>query len=188
MRRLAVIVLLVLPVLSTPAPDVAAHSPEDSYSARADLRIDEQRGLRVRTWFEVPESSKVAQGAVDAAVAFLAGCVELSLDDEALAGSWRAGDDPKHGLSNGSHRLFALEFEPDSAPVGAELDVALRVGCYSERQLSFSATARARSPWQVASKTLPGPVHHPHHGAEGADGGATDDNRTARVVFSRQST
>lgn len=192
MPRLVPILLLVLPLFLAPALDVAAHSPEDSYSARADLRIDEQRGLRVRTWFEVPESAKLAQGDADAAVSALGGCLDLSLGDEALVGSWRAGDDPKHGLSNGSHRLFALEFEPNrvftSAATSAKLEVRLVVVCFPEKDLSFSATARARSPWRVESETLPEKAaHHHEHGAGEADDALDLQSRTARIVFTRQS-
>lgn len=191
MRRLVPILLLALPLYLPPTLDLAAHSPEDSYSARADLRIDEQRGLRVRTWFEVPKSAKLAQGDADVAVSTLGGCLELSLAGEALEGRWRAGDDPKHGLSNGSHRLVALEFEPDRdlpSPADARLDIALLVACFAEKDLSFSATARARSPWRVESETLPEKAaHHHEHGAGEADDAADIQSRTAQIVFSRQS-
>ena len=183
--------LLALPILLGPASDIAAHSPEDSYSARADLRVDEQRGLRVRTWFEVPESSKAAQGDAEAAVSHLAECLTLTLSGEPLAGTWRTGDDPKHGLSNGSHVLYALEFEPKKDLDEAKLDVTLVIGCFPGEDLSFSASARARSPWRVESESLPAKGAHRHGHGAGSDAAAGDSqetqSRTAQVVFSRRS-
>lgn len=188
MRRFVPIFLLVFPILVAPSLDVTAHSPEDVHAARADLRIDEQRGLRVRMWFEVPQAAKLAQGDADAAVSELAGCLQLTLGGESLAGNWRAGNDPKHGLSNGSHRLFALEYEPAEAPAVSTLDVTLVVGCFPEKDLSFSATARARSPWRVKSETLPASAQHAHDHSGASETGSDDfASRTLRVVFSRQS-
>jgi hypothetical protein len=200
MRRTATLprLFILLTAICFPAvvpPTALAHSPEDTYSARADLRIDEQRGLRVRTWFEVPESSKVAQGEADAAVAQLGECLELTLGEEPLAGSWVAGDDPKHGLSNGSHRLIALEFEPDAAPTGSSLDVTLVVNCFLDKDLTVSSTSRARSPWQVVEEEhQQAPSHHAHgheahdHHADGhkAAHAAGEDGtpRRVRVRFS----
>lgn len=175
--------------------NVRAHSPEGTYSARADLRVDEQRGLRVRVWFEVPESTQIARGDAAAAVARLGSCLELTLGGEVAAGNWRAGDDPKHGLSNGGHTLYALEFEPATESLESTLVVSLGVGCFADEDLAFQATSRARSPWRVAEEALPqgrahgaGRAHahsHAHgHDAEDASGTAKSDRR-ARVVFER---
>ncbi|MDA8020115.1 MAG: hypothetical protein MPN21_21980 [Thermoanaerobaculia bacterium] len=173
--------LLLLGMVSASA--ALAHSAENAFSSRADLRIDEQRGLRVRTWFEVPHSSELVQEDADAVVGRLAKCLRLSLDGAPLAGIWRRGDDPKHGLSNGSHRLYALEFEPELPPAGDSLDVKLSVGCFPDQDLGFTASVRAKPPWRVTAKTLP-PTTHSHSAAsETIEPADREARRRAHVRF-----
>lgn len=194
---LAVLALPLLATLSVATP-AAAHSPEDATSARADLRVDDDRGLRVRVWFEVPESNKLTRGDAADAVTHLGACLHLERGDKPVAGTWRAGDDPKHGLSNGSHRLYALEFEAKELEAGElaggeALDIRLNVQCFPQADLGLTANVRAKPPWRIETEELPAAAMHRHghghgHGHEKADDVENaEGQREARVVFRRGS-
>lgn len=187
-RRPSPLLILVLCLLV--APSVLAHQPAHVVSARADVRVDDQRGLRVRVWFEVPDARA---GDVTALRDHLAGCLPLSAGGEALPGGWARGDDPKDGLSNGSHTLMALEFEPAEPVAQKRLELTLRIECFGGEDLSLAGNVRARLPWQVLEAFVPeaavsedadaGDHRHGHDTPRPAK--ADDASRTLRVVFER---
>lgn len=191
MRRLSPLFFPILTLLV--APSALAHQPADAHSARTDVRIDDQRGLRVRIWFEVPDAAATD---VDSLRERLTGCLPLSLGGRALPGTWVRGDDPKDGLSNGSHTLVSLEFDPAQPVAAKRLVLTLTVECFSDKDLSLVGNVRAREPWKVVEEDLPvatvpvaaghGDQGHGHPGHGHDDAPMTDgESRTLRVVFER---
>ncbi|MEM9553991.1 MAG: hypothetical protein AAGC60_07015 [Acidobacteriota bacterium] len=145
----------------------------ESYSARADVRLDEKRGLRVRVYVEVPAQKVLAEFMTlyddpmtlgdEEDQAFrermwtrLGTSLGLTVDGARPAGGWVPADDPRNGYGTAEFFLYALEFVPDDPRALLDERVAVHVDLdvFPGEEIYLSAAARAKAPWQVASTTI----------------------------------
>lgn len=145
-----------------------SHPRHDTSSVRADVRIDEARGLRVRVYVEIPTAqvegerrafSKGSADREDVDMAFresmwerLGAGLKVSVDGTSLPGRWVPADDPRNGHGTREGYLYVLELEPTD-PAGAvaadRLTVRIDLDVLPDATPHLSSAVRAKLPWRV---------------------------------------
>ncbi|MEM1204055.1 MAG: hypothetical protein AAGN66_12575 [Acidobacteriota bacterium] len=167
--------LVALALATVWGPGTARAHPFDAtfHSARCDVKLDDQRGLRVKVILEVPtakileeflelygDPTQIGEEASDIfrqrQFERFSKDLRVRVGGRRPAGAWTPTDDPINGLGTAEFFVYMLEYvlEDKDSVMADRVDVRVDLDVFGREPVYFTVTGRGRAPkWKMVSNS-----------------------------------
>ncbi len=116
--------------------------------------------------------------------------LQISLDGQPAAGSWKPADHPSNGRGGEKFFVYLLSFDFEAQPsLGQRVEVGLDNASLPKAKMYYSSFAEASGAWRVASNSARDLIGEKADAAEVSEDPAAwtrdEEARTLKVVFER---